>query len=312
MNRRTFLAAALVLPGCAGLSRRLRPLDRSRLGASTACLAGFSLIEALEKLRSMRFQTVELIAYTGARHSVGDIPGFDFAAAGETEREEVFAATRPFRHISAHLPFDFQLFAGDRERGLKLIKDALDGLAFLEGSLGVMHVGWPGEGQSFRDIWNPMIETLRMLGDYAGERGLTIGIETMQPNSAIDFTALVFDTDHPAIGATVDTGHIRGATDIELPKERRHTEEGSRRFNDVLMDLTEALEDKLVHVHLSDVRMADWKDHESVGTGIIDFPRFIATLRRMRYDGLMVFELEEANTVEALAASKEYVEALMT
>ena len=311
MDRRAFLASLLALPACTGLRRTPRALDPSRLGASTASLAGLSLVEALEEMQRMGFDTVEMIAYSGASHSVGPIPGFDYAASPETERERVYAATRPFRHISAHLPFqDFELFSGDARRGLDLITHALDGLAYLEGGLGVMHVGWPPEGKTFRDIWTPMIDTLRYLGDYAAERGLKIGIETMQPNSAGEYVQLVFDVSHPAVGAAIDTGHIRGATDIDLPL--RHTEEGSRRFNDVLMQITAALGEKLFHVHLSDVRMSDWRDHQSVGTGIVDFPRFFETLKRMRFEGLMVFELEEAAAASALAASKKYVERLMS
>jgi sugar phosphate isomerase/epimerase len=163
----------------------LPPLDRSRLGASTACLAGRTLLEALDEMSRMGFQTVELIAYTGASHSVGPIPGFDYVAAGEAERERVYSATRTFGHLSSHLPFqDFQLFAGgspERERGLRQIEDALDGLAYLEGSLGVMHVGWPPEGKTFRDIWRPMIDTLRSLGDYAAGRGLKIPFLPYRP-----------------------------------------------------------------------------------------------------------------------------------
>lgn len=59
-----------------------------------------------------------------------------------------------------------------------------------------------------------MIDTLRLLGDYATERRLTIGVETMQPDSIREYADLIAETAHPAVGAAIDTGHIRGAREV--------------------------------------------------------------------------------------------------
>jgi sugar phosphate isomerase/epimerase len=155
-----------------------------------------------------------------------------------------------------------------------------------------------------------MIDTLRALGDFAADRNLALGIETMQPDSVRDYTELVVAVDHPRVGAVIDTGHIRGSTDIGIPAERRSTDEGRARFNDVLDALVAGLGDKLLHVHLSDVRSTDWIDHRTIGTGIVDFPRFFESLRRIGYDRLLVLELEEPDTIEALNTSRAYVERL--
>jgi sugar phosphate isomerase/epimerase len=319
MNRRQFLTSTLAAAtiGCAarGRTRADRRRGFTRLGASTACFAGFSLPEAIAHLKRLGFGTIEIITYTGARHSVGEIPGFSFAGSSPRERELVFEATRAFSHISGHLPFQgFSLFSSDsrsRETGLEQIRSALDGLAYLKGELGVMHIGSPGPGKRYRDIWQPMLETLRMLGDYAGERHLKIGVETMQPDSVREYADLVAETRHPAVGATIDTGHIRGSSDIGLPPERRNTEEARARFNDVLNMLVSTVADKLLHFHVSDVRAADWVDHKSIGSGIIDFPRLFGTVRRAGYRNLFVLELEEPNQLEAVKQSKTYVEGLI-
>lgn len=318
MNRREFVAAGLAFPiAPSALLDSLRRSDPEpvRLGASTACLAGYSLLDALSELRRMDFSTVEVIAYTGASHSGGEIPGFDMYESTERERERVYEATRPFRHISAHMPFhELRPLSSDaqvREASLERIRQAIDGLAYLEGELAVVHPGWPDEGRSFRDIWPQMLDTFRSLGDYAGERGIRIGLETMQPNSVRDYTDLMFDIDHPMVGATIDTGHIRGSTDIGLPPERRDSAEARNRFNDVLGTLFTLLGDKVLHVHLSDVQRADWRDHRAIGSGIIDFARVFRTLDATDYDGLLVFELEEPNQLEALQASKALAEELM-
>jgi sugar phosphate isomerase/epimerase len=319
MNRRQFLCSALAAAAI-GCARRGRPRPAAaqaftRLGASTACFAGFSLAEAIAHLKRLGFGTIEIITYTGARHSVGDIPGFSFASSSPRERELVFEATRTFAHITGHLPFQgFSLFSTDsrsRETGLDQIRSALDGLAYLKGELGVMHIGSPGPGRRYRDIWQPMIDTLRMLGDYAGERHLKLGVETMQPDSVREYADLIAETRHPAVGATIDTGHIRGSSDIGLPAERRNSDEARARFNDVLNTLVSTIADRLLHFHVSDVRAADWVDHKSIGSGVIDFPRLFGTARRIGYRNLFVLELEEPNQLEAVKQSKAYVEALL-
>jgi sugar phosphate isomerase/epimerase len=310
MNRREFLTSTLAATalGCVRGS--------ARLGASTACFAGFSLTEAIAHLKRLGFGTIELITYTGARHSVGDIPGFSFANSSPRERKLVFDATRAFSHISGHLPFQgFSLFSPDsaeREAGLQQIRSALDGLAYLEAELAVMHIGPAGSGRLFRDIWRPMVDTLRMLGDYAAERHLKIGVETMQPDSVREYVDLIAEARHPAVGATIDTGHIRGSRDIGLPPERRDTDEARARFNDVLNTLVSAVADKLLHFHISDVSAADWIDHKRIGSGIIDFPRLFGTIRRIGYQHLFVLELEEPDELEAVEQSRKYVETLMS
>lgn len=318
LSRREFVAGALALPTLACAVRRQRgssTWDASRLGASTACLAGFSLLDAIRQIEQMGFGTIEMIAYTGARHSIGAIPGFAYDESTPEQREDVFRATRAFRHISAHLPFDgvrlFSSSATDRHAGLERVQTAMDGLAFLRGELAVMHVGWPDEGKRFRDIWQPMIDTLRALGEYAADRNLRLGIETMQPDSGRDYMELVFAVDHPRVGAVIDTGHIRGSTDIGLPPEQRDSEEARARFNDVLNTIVTTLGDKVFHFHLSDVRRTDWLDHRTIGSGIVDFSRLFATMRVIDYDRLLVFELEMPDQIEALSASKSYVEVLL-
>ena len=311
MNRREFLTTTLAVTAFARVPHP-HTIDAAHIGASTACLAGLSLVDAIRQIDRLGFGTIELIAYTGARHSVGDIPGFDYATAAPQDRERVFQATRAFRHISAHLPFadvrPFSSSADDRRAGIVRLQRTMDGVAFLRGEMAVMHVGWPDKGQRFRDIWQVMVDTLRILGDYAGRRKLMLGIETMQPDSVEDYAELIAAVDHPHVGAAIDTGHIRGAKDIGLPVERRDTDEARARFNDVLNTLVEQVGKKVLHVHVSDVRRADWVDHREIGTGVIDFPRVFATLQRIGYRGLYVLELEEPDTVGALRRSKVHVE----
>jgi sugar phosphate isomerase/epimerase len=319
MNRRVFLAG-LAASATRFLDRHvtsdfLTSLDTSRLGASTACLAGFTLTDAIQKIRQLGFSTIEIIAYTGARHSVGDIPGFDFYKASEGERALVYKATRSFKHISAHMPFQgLQLLSpikDVRDSSIEQIKRGMDGLSFLKGQLAVVHVGAPDKGTTYKQVWQQSIDTFRFLGDYAARLGLKVGIETMQPNSVIEYTGLIREINHPSVGATIDTGHIRGAADIGLPVDRRDSAEGRQRFNDVLCKIVELLGEKVLHFHLTDVKGADWRDHHTVGTGIVDFPRLFGLIKKQGFKGLLIFELEEQDRINALISSKSFIERLM-
>jgi sugar phosphate isomerase/epimerase len=156
-----------------------------------------------------------------------------------------------------------------------------------------------------------MFDALRMLGDYAGERRLRIGVETMQPDSIREYADLIAETRNPAVGAAIDTGHIRGAREVGIPPERRNNAEARARFHDVLNTLVSTVGEHLAHFHISDVRATDWVDHKIIGNGIIDFPRLFGTIRGIGYRYLFVLELEEPNQLAAIEASKNYVRQLM-
>lgn len=68
------------------------------------------------------------------------------------------------------------------------------------------------------------------------------------------------------VGATIDTGHIRGSTDIGVPPERRGSAEARDRFNDVLGTLFTFLGDRVFHAHLSDVESTDSRDSRRIAS----------------------------------------------
>lgn len=285
-----------------------------RLGASTACLPGYSLLQALQILGRLGFSTVELITYEGASHSAGPIPGFTFHRMATAEREALYAATRPFRHISGHLPFqDLHLFSRNRdirEFSRQLVERTVDGLSFLRAELAVLHIGSPPAGAAYRAIWGDLLGFLARIGDYAAERKIKIGIETMQPDTVRDFTELIQDLNHAHVGAVIDTGHIRSCRDLVILPEERNTPRARRQYNEVLFRLVETLGSRVFHYHLNDVRGEDWVDHRTLGTGIVDFQRLFQHLARSAWKGLMVLELEEPDSVAALEQSKSFIEKL--
>ena len=66
--------------------------------------------------------------------------------------------------------------------------------------------------------------------------------------------------------------------DIGIEDSERATEKGARRYNDVLMEKVEGLGSKLFHFHVDDVRPSDWREHRTLGTGLVDWTRLLRFL----------------------------------
>lgn len=289
-------------------------MDKKKLCANTACLPNFSRLNAIRKAREMGLCSIELLAFDGARHSQGPLSGFWFNRMSDAGKQGLLEAVRPFDHRAVHLPFfDLPLFSYDEEmrafcRGQ--LKVGLDGAAFIGAEAAVVHA-YARPGMGCRDYWGDMVNTFRELADYAGERNVRLGVETGFPATVKDFTDLIFDVDRPSFGATIDVGHFRGYGDIGIQPKDYGTAEAVRKYNDTLVRTIQILGAKNFHFHLHDVRAGDWRDHRAPGRGIIDYPRLFSVLRDIGYGGLLSFELEEPDVLDALAQSKAFIERLM-
>ncbi|UCG58616.1 MAG: sugar phosphate isomerase/epimerase [Phycisphaerales bacterium] len=72
--------------------------------------------------------------------------------------------------------------------------------------------------------------------------------------------------------------------------------------------------DRLLDVHMKDVSAAEAKGHGvEVGRGVIDVPRLLRTLARIKYEGIVSFEYEkdEDDPLAGLAESVGYVKGVM-
>lgn len=285
-------------------------MDASRLGFSTACLAGHSIDEAAQVGHELGFQTIELLAFDGYRHSQGELEGFYFDRMSDAEREALRRAVGPFEHVSTHAPFiDIPLLApnpGIREEALRQIEVAIEATAFLGGSTTTAHA-CPQSGRSIEESWDELVRTFRLLGDRAADANITLTVETGYPIGVETFARLVHDIDHPAVGANIDVGHLVGY----LPAEVRGTEEGAALYRATLLEQLDALGEKVYHFHLHDVRQSDFRDHRGAGRGFLDFGAIMRWCREQQFDGLWVFELEEPDKVEALRESRQQVESAL-
>ena len=285
------------------------------LGANTASLADYSLEGALTTAAGLGFQAVELLAYDGATHSQGELCGVWFHDLDTPAKDRLLHLLEPFSRRSLHAPFaDAPLFTYNqrtRESAIAQIKETIDLAAFIGAEAIATHAN-RRKNLPLEAFWPEMLDVYRRLGDYAlshGE-GAKLGVETGYPEDAETYARLVHEIDHPAVGATLDVGHVRNS----VPKDQWGTDAGIVKLNDDIAYLVETLGDKLIHFHIHDVRRADFRDHRALGNlhenGVIDFPYLIRELSRTAYNGLWILELEEPDREEALLRSRAYLASL--
>jgi len=152
-----------------------------------------------------------------------------------------------------------------------------------------------------------MLSTFRWLGDRAQERGVCVALETGFPAEVEVFIRLVQEIDHPAVGATIDIGHVAWS----VPTELRSTPAGAVLLNANIARVVRELRHKLCHFHIHNVRMHDWRDHRHIAQGVIDVPAVVRVLDEVGYAGMLSFEFEETETVGALAEGKAYLTSLI-
>ena len=285
------------------------------LGANTASLAGYSHEDTLATLARLGITAVELLAYEGATHSQGELCGVWFNDLDTAGKDRLLRLLEPFPRRSLHAPFiDAPLFTYNkrtRANAIAQIHETIDLASFIGAKAIATHAN-RRNNLPLESFWPELLDVYRRLGDYAlaHGNGVKLGVETGYPGDAQTFARLVQEIDHPAVGATIDVGHVRNS----VPKEQWGTKAGIVKLNDDVAYLLETLGEKVVHFHIHDVRRADFRDHRGLGNldenGVIDFPRLIQNLSRTTYGGLWILELEEPDREAALTRSREYLASL--
>jgi L-ribulose-5-phosphate 3-epimerase len=123
-----------------------------------------------------------------------------------------------------------------------------------------------------------LLDTLRGLADYAGERGVRIALEIHEgPTRNGRLAAEFLDAlDHPNVGVNYDTGNIYYFNDGVDPCE------------DVVH-----IADRVIHVHLKDTigGKGEWK-FCALGEGRVQFPAIIGKLQAAGFQGPYSLEVE--------------------
>ncbi len=162
-----------------------------------------------------------------------------------------------------------------RQAALDHMKWAIDMSVALGSKIlvGPFHSAWKeftGFGPTADELgW--CAEVLRSSAEYAGERGIRIGLEFLNRfecyllNTTEDTRRLVEAVDHPALGILYDTHHAN----LEEKNVDTAIRAGGKRIN---------------HIHISE------NDRGVPGSGLVQWKETFAALKAIDYDGWLVIE----------------------
>jgi D-psicose/D-tagatose/L-ribulose 3-epimerase len=250
-----------------------------QLGISTWVWTSPATTEVLETLlphiASLGFDVIELPIET-----VGQ---FDVTRAGELARAHgldisICAVIGPGRDL---------LVSGEADEGIRYLRSCID-VAQTLGSPTVAGPFYSAVGRCWRstpeerarDV-DQVARTLRGLGEYAADRGVVLGVETLNrfETSFLNTTAqaleLIDRVDHPSVGLALDVFH--------LGIEEKHVGDALR-----------AAGPRLVHLQVAE------NDRGTPGTGSLPWRDIAKALREIDYAGRVVIETF-SDRVEAIA-----------
>jgi sugar phosphate isomerase/epimerase len=262
--------------------------NRWPVGANTA-IEGSGLIDAIRTIRDLGFPAIEFHTMGTPGPVRGKYPGFPFDQLSAEWRARIREELRPFRHLTAHLPYTGLNYMVS-ERDARQVEIAMEGAAHFGATLAVLH---PQPVDSLDSIWPQYLDRFRRWGDRARALGLTLGLETGFPRSIRDYVRLIREIDHPQVGATVDVGHQRRYEELlsRVKPMDRATPDGIRAYNDTTIAIVEQLGAKVLHFHVHDIDPPTWDEHKPLVHGFVDYPRLFATLDKIGYRGILMLEI---------------------
>lgn len=259
-------------------------------------LPNHDIASAWQAVFDLGFAGVEIAVFPEKETGPDRYPWVVVDRLDAAERARLKSLAAKFRHISTHLPYSPEMrpIAADRdvrERSRRELRRALDDSAFWGAQIANVHL-MSEAGVSFADAKADLVALYRELGEQAARSGMKIAIETTRPYRVSEYLELIRAIDRPNVGGTVDTGHISFfKIDLPVSAVERNTPESVRRHNDLLMEIVAGLGPKLFHMHIDEVRAADWREHFVPGRGIVDWPRLLDHLARTGYAGVLVSEI---------------------
>jgi sugar phosphate isomerase/epimerase len=256
-----------------------------RVGVSTGAWVGQDIGRALDAIEQAGFHAIE----------VGTPPGhFDPWNIDQVHALASRMAASGITPVSIHAPFGGLLELSDpnphhRHAAVGGIVAAASALRQLGGSIVVAHTtDVPRDGQDVPSRLANCASALSVLARSCEQMHMTLAIENPLPH---------------LIGGHPDEfgwilAHVGSAARVCL--DTSHATLGNH-----LDGLLEVIGDRVVHVHAND-HHGTCDAHLSPGSGIVPWPRIGAHLRRVRFDGWLILELNRdiSSSPELLAAGR--------
>ena len=126
------------------------------------------------------------------------------------------------------------------------------------------------------DQWRWAVDACRLLGDYAGAKGIDLALE-LEPfrlallNNVSEMARFLADCAHPHVKANIDISHLV--------------------LSDCGPETLDALRGNAIHVHISD---CDGKVHGDLppGRGVVKFTPYLQAIKELNVPGAVSLELE--------------------
>ncbi len=270
--------------------------------------------------------SVSYVPHAVPEEVVGRLERFGFTAAElsipyiEAHREGILLLRDRLACLTCHLPFDdaHRVLARDAEEDARVLERQKRNIE-LAASVGcrtfVLHLG-NIVGQRLEDTWDRSVSFARRLGDFARGFDAAVGVENCLPvvGRAEIARRFIDAVGADNVGLTLDTGHFWSILEEdEFGRYRANplkgTEAGGRLLNEMCLDMARAAGDRLLNIHIHNLRPGDWKDHQPLDEhGVMDIGPLFDALRRNRYDRAVMIELRPDGGWQGFESSAAYLQ----
>jgi sugar phosphate isomerase/epimerase len=244
------------------------------IGLSTGCFSHRNLFDVLEPIHTAGFRELEICSLP--KH-------LDYHLTEEVRRAGGRLQSLGLRPFSFHAPFAERIDITSLEEPARLaavdeLTKACESAALLGCQNVVLHPGPERAGRppeaEFLQRMHRAAESLNQVAARCSELGLQILLENMLAHLLFgpvrDMLYLLGEINTCNVGTCLDTGHAHLAGEMST----------------VIQKLSGHL--KLVHVNDN---FGDWDAHLPPGQGRIDWPQFVAELKRSEFHGVLVLEM---------------------
>lgn len=265
------------------------------LGANTA-VEGYSLTDAIRLIRETGFPAIEIHPMGRPEPTPGKFPGFEFDKLSAGARRAIRKQLSDFRVVTAHLPYTgldhMADETGKRDASRRTVEIAMEAAAYFGAVTAVLHAQ-PLQEEQLAARWPEYMELYGKWADKASALGFELAMETGYPRSIAGYVKMIQQVNHPSFGATIDVGHQGRYAELvaRVRPEQRSTPEAIRAYNDTTIEIVERLAKKVRHLHVHDIDPNTWQEHKPMVHGFVDYRRLFATLRKVDYRGILMFEI---------------------
>lgn len=270
------------------------------IGLSTGCFYSRPIFDVLAEILDSGFNAIEVCSFPAH---------LDYHNRQDVERAGKQLRSLGISPVSFHAPFAEKiditaLDPADRAAAVHELVVACEAAALLGVQNIVLHpgperAGRPSEAEFLQRMANAA-ESLNAVATRCSQLGVHLLLENMLPHLLFghikDMLYLLGSIRQRDLGICLDTGHAHLARELD--------------------SVVHQLSGHLQLVHANDNR-GDRDDHLPPGDGDIDWPRFIAELRRCKFTGILILELSSrenesiAEMLRRAQAARDYLQHLI-